>query len=129
MMCRGERQQWAQDLKRHCTLPGREKLYDSLFTLREMRTLKPKSYLMQSKAFCDFEVATPTPEQVVDYDTGSVSQAAHSGTNFLLDGGDLPSVYSLVFATHVINCAIFSLSLVVTLDQRHRNQKPRNRNR
>ncbi|XP_064615661.1 E3 SUMO-protein ligase RanBP2-like [Liolophura sinensis] len=69
MMCRGEKEQWARDLKRHCTLQGREKLYDSLFTLREMKTLKPKSYLMQSKAFCDFEISVPSTEQLVDYDS------------------------------------------------------------
>ncbi|KAL5004271.1 hypothetical protein ScPMuIL_017727 [Solemya velum] len=60
---------WAQELTQHlCTPQGKDKLFDTVFTLREMRNAKDRSYLIQSNTYITRKVTCPSKTQIGAYD-------------------------------------------------------------
>lgn len=52
------------------TPQARDKLYDVMFTMREMREKKDRSYLIQSDHFCTAQVVVPSKKLVSENDKG-----------------------------------------------------------
>ena len=52
------------------TVQARDKLYDIMFTMRDMREKKINSYLIQSDSFCTAQIITPSKKMVIENDAG-----------------------------------------------------------
>lgn len=60
-----------QHIKQQLRTPrAREVFYDTLFTLREMREKKDRSYILNSEAFYKVPVMVPSKSVVTQYDNG-----------------------------------------------------------
>ena len=52
------------------TVQARDKLYDIMLTMRDMRENKFNSYLIQSDSFCTAQITTPSKKLVIENDAG-----------------------------------------------------------
>ncbi|KAK3086641.1 hypothetical protein FSP39_021292, partial [Pinctada imbricata] len=65
------------------TVQAREKLYEILFTLREMRDLKSQSYLLRSESFMKSALIPPIRPTLAEYEPG-VFQLCHDNLHELV---------------------------------------------
>ncbi len=68
-MCKGDSQKWVSSIKEaHFGEKGPSRLYDTLFTLRHMKSSKPSSHIFQGSAVGSLLCVYPTDAQLREYD-------------------------------------------------------------
>ncbi|XP_048247209.1 E3 SUMO-protein ligase RanBP2-like isoform X4 [Haliotis rufescens] len=81
---KGDTATWTQKLRQqYCTQQGREKLYDTVFTLPDMRAKKDSSYLIKNRTYTDNVLLFPSRRQMRSFDSGCYRLHPQSLTNFI----------------------------------------------
>ncbi|XP_048247207.1 ranBP2-like and GRIP domain-containing protein 4 isoform X2 [Haliotis rufescens] len=81
---KGDTATWTQKLRQqYCRQQGREKLYDTVFTLPDMRAKKDSSYLIKNRTYTDNVLLFPSRRQMRSFDSGCYRLHPQSLTNFI----------------------------------------------